>query len=137
MIALATSARAKEVLVSRVGERVDYIESRRACPVGGTSGEAANPQGLPKCGHRDDLSREVRVWRRVASDQRDLFALSGEFMGHLPRDILNAAGAGNEAFNHDRDAQVLVLEWSGGGYPAQASGANLEAGGEVDEKQDE
>jgi hypothetical protein len=49
-------------------------------------------------------------------------------MGHLPCDILNAAGAGNEAFNHDRDAQLLVLEWSGGGYPAPATGANLEAG---------
>ena len=55
-------------------------------------------------------------------------------MGHLPCDILNAAGAGNKAFNHDRDAQLLVLEWSGGGYPAPATGANLEAGGGVDEK---
>ena len=36
VIALATSARAKEILVSRVGERVNYIESRRACPVGST-----------------------------------------------------------------------------------------------------
>ena len=51
---------------------------------------------------------------RISRDQSDLFALSGEFMSHLPCDILNAAGAGNEAFNHDSDAQILVLEWSVG-----------------------
>ena len=130
VVGVTPAPSAIEVLVSGACEAVHDVEgfgprrSRRrplsCCAMGGC-GEEQDAERLPESRNADSFHTQTRADDRVIEEfpceDRHLVSLAGEFMSHLPGDILDAPGAGNEFFDHESNAQG-GLPWA---EPARVS----------------
>jgi len=117
IVRVAASAGPVEVLVAGSRKAVHDIETPASGRPVCCAGEEADAQGLPEGGgdHPFKSNPIVRAGRleggfrsasgAFAGEDRDLLALTRQLVDDLPRDVLDAAGARDEAFDHDGDAQ--------------------------------